>query len=354
MFGCWFVLLNMIMVLLCGLLFNTPVNGNLTVRTEFKVFRNETNPVGFVVDPRLDFRSALSLRQARKLTLFQDPFEISKEPFAYKRLAARNYETDIGSPSMQIIHDRALPGTMGDMISQSLPNLLLAKKPSGRREVKAGKIVPSSAPRSSKVAGLGAQDVSSKVESSEAGVDRKRFDYIEIEVSHSEHVFTLLGKSLEGKKEVLYQCKVGLGGPAFPTPVGTYFVTHIYDDNPWWIPPKDRAWAAGDSPSQRVYGGIMAPLLKKRDVRSKKEPADTEDKIAGQVKLEDYGYRFHGTNAPRSIGRNQSHGCVRMLPKDVKEVAGLIKTEVGTSDRKESENGTYAVLKSPVRLNLIK
>ncbi len=89
-------------------------------------------------------------------------------------------------------------------------------------------------------------------------------------------------------------------------------------------------------------------------LESKKDPTESEDKIAGQVKLEDYGYRFHGTNAPRSIGRNQSHGCVRMLPKDVKEVAGLIKTEVGTIDRKDSENGTYVVLKAPVRLNLIK
>jgi len=181
------------------------------------------------------------------------------------------------------------------------------------------------------------------------------FSHLEIEVSHSQHFFRLLGHSFFGSKtEVLYQCKVGLGAPSFPTPVGVYYVTHIYDDNPWWIPPKDRAWAAGDSPSQRVYGGIMAPLLKKRDVRVKKEVPDPEDSIAAQVKLEDYGYRFHGTNAPRSIGRNQSHGCVRMLPDDVKKVAALIKNHVGASDRKESENGTFVVLKSPVRLNLVK
>ena len=98
----------------------------------------------------------------------------------------------------------------------------------------------------------------------------------------------------------------------------------------------------------------MAPLLKKRDVKSKKDPMDTEDKVSGQVKMEDYGYRFHGTNAPRSIGHNQSHGCVRMLPQDAKKVATLIKEQIGTADRKGSENGSFVVLKSPVRLNLVK
>ena len=178
--------------------------------------------------------------------------------------------------------------------------------------------------------------------------------YLEIEVRHGEHTFTLFSHAEDGNKKVLYHCRVGLGGPEFPTPVGTYYVTHIYDDQPWWIPPKDRAWAAGEKPSKKVYGGTMAPLLKKRDIREKKRTPSSEDMIAGKVKLEDYGYRFHGTNSPRSIGRNQSHGCVRMLPEDAKKVAELIKEHVGTKDRRESENGSYVVLKSPVRLNLVK
>jgi lipoprotein-anchoring transpeptidase ErfK/SrfK len=181
------------------------------------------------------------------------------------------------------------------------------------------------------------------------------FRRLEIEVSHSRHYLRLLAESPSGEKMVLHKCGVGLGGPGFPTPVGEYYVTHIYDENPWWIPPKDRAWAAGDSPSQRVYGGTMAPLLKKRPVRTKKAVAgEAEDMVDGEVKLDDYGYRFHGTNAPRSIGRNQSHGCVRMLPADAGKVAGLIKEHVGVADRRESENGPFVVLKAPVRLNLVK
>jgi hypothetical protein len=97
----------------------------------------------------------------------------------------------------------------------------------------------------------------------------------------------------------------------------------------------------------------MAPLLKKRPA-TRKKINDPEDLIEDLVKFDDYGYRFHGTNAPRSIGHNQSHGCVRMLSKDAKQVASIIKDVVGTADRRESENGTYVILNAPVRLNLVK
>lgn len=181
---------------------------------------------------------------------------------------------------------------------------------------------------------------------------------LEIQVSHSSHIFTLFREKSDGTRETLYECKIGLGAPEFPTPVGVYYVTHIYDQDPWWIPPANRAWAAGDSPSQRVYGGTMAPLLKKKVLGVKKRDRDRdkgqEDFVESHVKLEDYGYRFHGTNQPRSIGRNQSHGCVRMLSDDAKKVSGLIKEHVGILDRRESENGPFVVLNSPVKLNLVR
>jgi hypothetical protein len=180
---------------------------------------------------------------------------------------------------------------------------------------------------------------------------------LEIEVSHSQHTLNLFGVSPSGEKAVLFECRVGLGSRSFPTPKGAYFVTHIYDDDPWWIPPRNRAWAAGQSPSRRIYGGTMAPLLKKKSVRSRKRRKKnhhSEDKIAGKVKLCDYDYRFHGTNQPRSIGRNQSHGCVRMIPGDARRVAGLIKEYVGVTTRLNSENGSYVVLRAPVRLEIIR
>lgn len=177
---------------------------------------------------------------------------------------------------------------------------------------------------------------------------------LEIQVSHSEHTLKLIEGPSFGRRDVLLECKVGLGASDFPTPVGVYYVTYIYDEDPLWFPPPS-PWAVGEAPSQRVYGGTMAPLLKKRFVTVlKKQQEDPEDMIAGQVKLVDSGYRFHGTNAPSSIGRNESHGCVRMLPKDANQVAALIKEHVGTSESSRSVNGKFVVLRSPVRFNLVK
>jgi hypothetical protein len=187
-----------------------------------------------------------------------------------------------------------------------------------------------------------------------------RYSHLSIVVSHSKHTLKLVAHSFFGNEQILYACRVGLGARDFPTPKGVYYVTHIYDEDPLWIPPKNRPWAWGQRPSSRVYGGTMAPLLKKRFVRSRRSRHSRrhkkrffDDYIAGKVQLNDYDYRFHGTNQPRSIGRNQSHGCVRMLPKDAKALANLIKEYVGTRMRDQSENGTFVVLNAPVRLTIV-
>ncbi len=195
---------------------------------------------------------------------------------------------------------------------------------------------------------------SAKIAATSPEKSPSKYDHLEIWVSHSAHEFKLFGTAPTGQKEVLYETRIGLGSGEFPTPVGVYYVTHIYDEDPWWIPPKDRAWAAGQSASRKVYGGTMAPLLKKRTVKSKNQPPQFYDLIDAKVKVDDYGYRFHGTNQPRSIGRNQSHGCVRMVPDDARKVALLIKEYVGIADQKMNENGKFVVLRAPVRLNLVK
>jgi hypothetical protein len=37
-----------------------------------------------------------------------------------------------------------------------------------------------------------------------------------------------------------------------------------------------------------------------------------------------HGYGIHGTNNPGSIGKNASHGCVRMRNHDVEELFGMV------------------------------
>jgi hypothetical protein len=197
-----------------------------------------------------------------------------------------------------------------------------------------------------------------KSDASVAASAKQPGEYLEIEVSHPHLTLDLYLNTPDGqRKELCTQKRVALGNrQEFPTPPGTYYVTHIYDDKPWWIPPKDRAWAAGDSPSQKVYGGTMAPLLKKRPLRQKKQATTPyeEDLIAYEVQLNDDGYRFHGTNAKRSIGSYASHGCVRMLPDDAKEVADRIKEYVGVVGEGSTENGKFVILRAPVRLEIVK
>jgi len=41
--------------------------------------------------------------------------------------------------------------------------------------------------------------------------------------------------------------------------------------------------------------------------------------------LSEQGYGIHGTNAPKSIGKAESHGCIRMAKKDLEELFPLVK-----------------------------
>ncbi len=41
--------------------------------------------------------------------------------------------------------------------------------------------------------------------------------------------------------------------------------------------------------------------------------------------LSERGYGIHGTNAPRSIGRAASHGCIRLRNRDVEKLFTLVK-----------------------------
>ena len=95
----------------------------------------------------------------------------------------------------------------------------------------------------------------------------------------------------------------------------------------------------------------MAPLLKKTKPRMY---TDGEDFISLECEWKDNDYRFHGTQEPFSIGRNQSHGCVRMLPDNARQVADLIKEHIGVCGQGETENGKFSVLCSPVRLSIVK
>ena len=45
------------------------------------------------------------------------------------------------------------------------------------------------------------------------------------------------------------------------------------------------------------------------------------------------GYGIHGTNAPRSIGRAASHGCIRLRNRDVERLYGMLRVGDSVSIR---------------------
>src|SRR5579872_5026654 len=89
-----------------------------------------------------------------------------------------------------------------------------------------------------------------------------------------------------------------VGAPSSPTPTGTYKIVQRIP-NPTWY-----------GPNKKVVGP------------GKGNPVGTR-----WMGLDRKGYGIHGTNSPRSIGHNASHGCVRMRNRDVEDL--FARVEVG-------------------------
>jgi lipoprotein-anchoring transpeptidase ErfK/SrfK len=95
--------------------------------------------------------------------------------------------------------------------------------------------------------------------------------------------------------EVVLTSPVAIGDPDHPTPTGTFWVTDKLDtDDP-------------DGP----YGPFALGLSVRSEVLTEFAGGD------GQIGI-------HGTNAPDSIGRAVSHGCVRVANTVVRELASLL------------------------------
>ena len=99
--------------------------------------------------------------------------------------------------------------------------------------------------------------------------------------------------------------RVSVGLPGHDTPDGRFAITHA-DWNPWWRPPA-REWARDDKPTPP---GPNNPM--------------------GRVKLFFLPlYYIHGTPDAENIGQAASHGCVRMLNRDVIELAKTLHERNG-------------------------
>ena len=93
---------------------------------------------------------------------------------------------------------------------------------------------------------------------------------------------------------------VGIGVEGWDTPLGTFrIINHI--DNPCWTQPPDIRKEHPDLPT--VVG------------------SGPDNPLGGYwMGLSIPGYGIHGTNEPYGVGRRVSHGCIRLYPKDIKEL----------------------------------
>src|ERR1044072_5588860 len=64
------------------------------------------------------------------------------------------------------------------------------------------------------------------------------------------------------------------------------------------------------------------------------------------IGLDRKGYGIHGTNAPRSIGKAASHGCIRLGKRDLEQLFGMVHVGDTVSIRAEDDSQTAAVFGS--------
>jgi lipoprotein-anchoring transpeptidase ErfK/SrfK len=107
--------------------------------------------------------------------------------------------------------------------------------------------------------------------------------------------------------ETIDRFPVSIGEEKYPTPEGNFTIRKVIW-NPAWVPP-DSKWARGKTP--KPPGHPENPM--KRVKMFFKEP----------------DYYIHGTGAEDSLGKAESHGCLRMSPEDVTRLAQLVMEHGG-------------------------
>lgn len=116
---------------------------------------------------------------------------------------------------------------------------------------------------------------------------------------------------------------VGVGRIDWATPAGEYTIVSRRRDPVWHVPPsiQEEMKESGKPVKTRVPPGPKNPLGK------------------FWLQLSVPGYGIHGTNAPWTVGKDTTHGCVRLRPQDIERLY------------KEVPDGTIVnVINQPVKL----
>jgi lipoprotein-anchoring transpeptidase ErfK/SrfK len=107
--------------------------------------------------------------------------------------------------------------------------------------------------------------------------------------------------------DVVETFDVSVGKDRNPTPEGDFAIRKVIW-NPSWTPP-DEKWARG---------------------KTEKAPGDPDNPMK-RVKMffKEPDYYIHGTGDEESLGKAESHGCIRMHPEDVTRLAQLVMEHGG-------------------------
>jgi L,D-transpeptidase ErfK/SrfK len=98
---------------------------------------------------------------------------------------------------------------------------------------------------------------------------------------------------------------IGIGRDGFSTPVGSYKITLKLKDPVWRVPENIRE----ENPELPAF----VP------------PGDENPLGKYWLQLSVNGYGIHGTNRPYGIGREVSHGCIRLYPEDIEMLATFVE-----------------------------
>ncbi len=101
---------------------------------------------------------------------------------------------------------------------------------------------------------------------------------------------------------------VAIGTPDWRTPTGDYRIRVLEKDKAWIVPPsiQDEMREQGKPVLTRVEPGPDNPLGR------------------FWIGLSLPGYGIHGTNAPSSVYRVRTHGCIRVHPGDIEALYGQL------------------------------
>ena len=130
---------------------------------------------------------------------------------------------------------------------------------------------------------------------------------------------------------------VAVGMSKYPTPRGNFAIRKIVW-NPAWVPP-DADWAKKKTPKPPGHPKNPMKVVK--------------------LFFQEPDYYIHGTGDTESLGEAASHGCLRMAPDDVADLARLVMEYGGAAkdddwyDRAIADKQTRTViLPKPVQLTI--